>query len=177
MINFSVQSIPVVGTITEDTSVHALSCQENRKIVRRTIAQQRRNRKINLLEKLKSAALNAQQHAYAPYSKFKVGAALEANDGNVYFGCNVENAAYPLGQCAEATAIGSMIVQGATSIKQIVIASPTETYCYPCGGCRQKIAEFADKSTPVVMITPDGKSISTTVGELLPEGFTLTPQR
>ena len=129
-----------------------------------------------MLEKLKSAALNAQKNAYAPYSKFRVGAALEANDGNVYFGCNVENAAYPLGQCAEATAIGTMIAQGASAIKQIVIASPTETFCYSCGGCRQKIAEFAEASTPVVMITPEGNSIETTVGELLPEGFTLTPQ-
>ena len=130
-----------------------------------------------MLQQLKDAALKAQKNAYAPYSKFRVGAAIVAEDGNVYYGCNVENAAFPQGQCAEASAIGTMITAGATQIKQILVASPNDDYCYPCGGCRQKIAEFASADTPVFMLTASGECTETTVSELLPHTYSLPEER
>lgn len=120
-----------------------------------------------------NAAFSAQQNAYAPYSKFKVGSALEANDGNIYKGCNVENGAFPLGQCAEATAIGTMITQGAQRIKNIVIVSPNDEFCYPCGGCRQKIAEFATQQTVITLVTQNGSIRKTTIQSLLPHSYVL----
>ena len=132
--------------------------------------------KKNNLEQLSQLAFDAQKNSHSPYSNFKVGAAVLTPSGETFSGCNVESAAFPLGQCAEATAIGNMVTQGQNRISHIVIASPNDEFCFPCGGCRQKIAEFAEASTPVVMITPEGNSTETTVGELLPEGFTLTPQ-
>ena len=116
-------------------------------------------------------ALNVQQHSHAPYSTFKVGAAILTPSGDVFAGCNVENAAYPLGQCAEATAIGNMVSHGFSQIQAIVIASPNDDFCFPCGGCRQKIAEFAPNPTPVIMVTQSGKTHETTIGELLPNAF------
>ena len=130
-----------------------------------------------MLQQLKDAALKAQKNAYAPYSKFRVGAAIVAEDGNVYCGCNVENAAFPQGQCAEASAIGTMITAGATQIKQILVASPNDDYCYPCGGCRQKIAEFASADTPVFMLTASGECTETTVSELLPHSYSLPEEQ
>ncbi|NVK56014.1 MAG: cytidine deaminase [Alteromonadaceae bacterium] len=124
-----------------------------------------------MLQQLKTAAVNAQKNAHAPYSKFYVGAAIIANDGKIYNGCNVENAAYPLGQCAEASAIGAMVTQGATQIQQIIVVSPNAEYCYPCGGCRQKIAEFAQADTPVILMTSEGECTTTTVAELLPHAY------
>ncbi|MCW8108590.1 cytidine deaminase [Alteromonas ponticola] len=122
---------------------------------------------------LKNHALSAQEKAYAPYSRFKVGAAILGNDGNVYSGCNVENVAYPLGQCAEATAIGSMVNNACTKIDKIVIVSPNDMLCFPCGGCRQKIAEFADKNTEIVMFSQQGKEKSVLLDELLPFAFNM----
>ena len=122
--------------------------------------------------KLIEAAREAANHAYAPYSNFKVGAALECN-GNVYIGCNVENASYPLGQCAEATAIGNMVVGGDKTITHLVIQSPNSEFCYPCGGCRQKIAEFADADTQITMVNQEGKAETVTIAELLPKAFKL----
>lgn len=123
------------------------------------------------LSKLSELALAALQHAYSPYSGFNVGAAIVTDTDNVFSGCNVENAAYPLGQCAEATAIGNMVVHGDKCIRKIVIASPNNEFCYPCGGCRQKIAEFADADTEVVMVTQNGDTTSTTIAALLPNTF------
>ncbi len=123
------------------------------------------------LPHLSQLAIQAQQHAYTPYSGFKVGAAILTDNDNAFSGCNVENVAYPLGQCAEATAIGNMIVSGDTLIRKIVIASPNDDFCYPCGGCRQKIAEFSDENTEVVMVTQRGESQSTTIDALLPNTF------
>lgn len=123
------------------------------------------------LSHLSKQALAAQQHAYSPYSGFNVGAAILTDTELVFSGCNVENAAYPLGQCAEATAIGNMVVHGETHIRTIVIASPNNEFCYPCGGCRQKIAEFAGADTKVVMVTQDGDTTSTTIAALLPNTF------
>ncbi|MAI37354.1 MAG: cytidine deaminase [Alteromonas sp.] len=127
--------------------------------------------KKNNLEQLSQLAFNAQQHSHSPYSNFKVGAAIETSTGETFAGCNVESAAFPLGQCAEATAIGNMVSNGHKRIGHIVIASPNEELCFPCGGCRQKIAEFASDDTPVTMVTKSGDSHETTIGELLPNAF------
>lgn len=120
---------------------------------------------------LTEQAFVAQKNAHAPYSGFQVGAAVLSDTDQIYAGCNVENAAYPLGQCAEATAIGAMIAAGGKGIKAIVIASPTDDFCFPCGGCRQKIAEFAGDDVPVIMATSHGTEKQVSIGELLPYAF------
>lgn len=130
-----------------------------------------------MLQQLKDAARKAQKNAYAPYSKFRVGAAIIADDNQVYHGCNVENAAFPQGQCAEASAIGSMITAGATRIKEILVVSPNEEFCYPCGGCRQKIAEFASADTTVYLLSSTGDCTQTTVGSLLPHTYSLPEEQ
>ena len=117
------------------------------------------------------AARQAQINAYAPYSSFKVGAAIQADNGEVYQSCNVENAAYPLGQCAEAGAISSMIAAGGKKIVEIVIVGPNDDFCFPCGGCRQKLAEFSNSDTPVRLVTKNDEMHLTSVGELLPNAF------
>jgi cytidine deaminase len=116
-------------------------------------------------------AQQAQKNAHAPYSHFKVGAALIDDTAQTHSGCNVENAAYPLGQCAEASAIGMMVVNGGKRIREILIASPNDEFCSPCGGCRQKIAEFADKNTLVHMATQQGEIKTVKFSELLPLAF------
>lgn len=123
---------------------------------------------MSLLE----AATEVRLNAWAPYSRFKVGAALRATSGKVYTGCNVENVAYPEGTCAEAGAIAAMVAGGDTRIAEIwVIAdSPEPVPC--CGGCRQKIAEFADADVKVTLCTTDGKQKVMTVAEILPGVFT-----
>lgn len=123
---------------------------------------------------LLNAAGEVRERAWAPYSRFKVGAALRATSGKVYVGCNVENVAYPEGTCAEAGAIAAMIAGGDTRIAEILVIadSPEPVPC--CGGCRQKIAEFAGAEVCVTMATTDGKSRSVTVAELLPGVFTLS---
>lgn len=120
---------------------------------------------------LLAAATAVRENAYVPYSRFKVGAAIRSTSGAVHVGCNVENVAYPEGTCAEAGAIAAMIAAGDTRIAEIwVIAdSPEPVPC--CGGCRQKIAEFADPSVPVTLCTTDGKSVTLTVADLLPGAF------
>lgn len=117
------------------------------------------------------AAKSVQSRAHAPYSKFKVGAVIIADDEQQYVGCNVENAAYPLGQCAEAGAISSMIANGAKQIKEILVIGPTDELCSPCGGCRQKISEFATADTKVHMATQAGDVTTVTIAELLPYAF------
>lgn len=123
---------------------------------------------------LSQAATEVRERAWAPYSRFKVGAALRAASGKLYVGCNVENVAYPEGTCAEAGAIAAMVAGGDTRIAEIfVIAdSPEPVPC--CGGCRQKIAEFAGPDVRVTMATTDGKTRTVTVAELLPGVFTLS---
>lgn len=125
----------------------------------------------NNINTLSQLAFEAQKHSHSPYSNFKVGAALITPTGDVFSGCNVESAAFPLGQCAEATAIGNMVSNGHKRISHIVIASPNEDFCFPCGGCRQKIAEFAPDETQVTMVTQSGEIHETTIGELLPNAF------
>ncbi|MEM7421650.1 MAG: cytidine deaminase [Pseudomonadota bacterium] len=125
----------------------------------------------NNINTLSQLAFEAQKNSHSPYSNFKVGAALITPTGDVFSGCNVESAAFPLGQCAEATAIGNMVSNGHKRISHIVIASPNEDFCFPCGGCRQKIAEFAPDETQVTMVTQSGEIHETTIGELLPNAF------
>ncbi|ARO15123.1 Cytidine deaminase [Ketogulonicigenium robustum] len=111
--------------------------------------------------------------AYVPYSNFKVGAAIRAASGKVYVGVNVENVAYPEGTCAEAGAIAAMIAGGDTRIAEVAVIadSPEPVPC--CGGCRQKLAEFADADVPVTLATMAGKTLQTTVGQILPGVFTV----
>ncbi len=119
-----------------------------------------------------TSAQAAIENAYAPYSNHPVGAALLADNGQIYSGCNVENAAYPLGACAEAGAISAMVNDGGRMIKQVVIVGPADEPCTPCGGCRQKIAEFATNETEVVMVKRSGEELMTlTMADLLPHAF------
>ena len=121
--------------------------------------------------KLLSAAKHARTRAYAPYSRFKVGAAILADDGTIYAGGNVENAAYPNGVCAETSAISAMVLGGGKKIKEIAVVAGGPKLVSPCGGCRQRIAEFADPETPVHICGPDGLKKTLTIAELLPESF------
>lgn len=111
------------------------------------------------------------QNAHAPYSKFKVGAAIKATSGAIYVGCNVENVAYPEGTCAEAGAIASMCAAGEYEIAEIAVIADSPTPVPPCGGCRQKIAEFANAAVPVTLATTSGDSAVTSVAALLPGAF------
>lgn len=133
-------------------------------------------------DRLFAAASAARSRAHAPYSNYAVGAALLADDGNVYSGCNVENAAFPEGWCAETTAIGQMVMGGAKRIVcAVVVASridgervPGGRFCTPCGGCRQRLSEFAaSPATEIWAADPDGASQHFTMAELLPAGFVL----
>jgi cytidine deaminase len=91
--------------------------------------------------------------------------------GGLYAGCNIENAAYPLGQCAEAGAIAAMLLDGETRIAEVVVLGPGEALCTPCGGCRQRLREFAGPAVPVHICGPAGVQLSTTLGALLPHAF------
>lgn len=118
-----------------------------------------------------AAAIEARKNAYAPYSGFAVGAAVLSDSGAIYPGCNVENAAYPEGLCAEAAALGAMVLAGDRRVAEIAVAGGGEALCTPCGGCRQKIREFASETTPVLICGPDGLRQRFTLGELLPASF------
>lgn len=120
---------------------------------------------------LMNAAREVRENAYAPYSKFKVGAAIRSASGTVYTGCNVENVAYPEGTCAEAGAIAAMVAAGETRLTEVTVIADSPSPVPPCGGCRQKLAEFADADVPVVLATTDGGRLETTVGDLLPGRF------
>jgi len=117
------------------------------------------------------AARAVRENAHAPYSMFKVGAAVQAGSGAVYVGCNVENVAYPEGTCAEAGAIAAMIAGGDTTIAAVAVIADSPQPVSPCGGCRQKIAEFAQGDVIVTLATMDGTVLETTVATLLPGGF------
>ena len=123
------------------------------------------------LAELFAAAKAAQANAYARYSRFKVGAALHTPDGATYSGCNVENAAYPQGSCAEAGAIAAMAVAGGRRIAEILVVGDGDALCTPCGGCRQRIREFADPSTAIHIAGPEGVRATFTLAKLLPESF------
>ena len=133
-------------------------------------------------EELFALARTQMDRAYAPYSQFHVGAALRAASGGLYAGCNVENAALPQGWCAEASAIAAMIAAGDRQIEEVLIAGAksdeaggyaqeADILCTPCGGCRQKIREFAEPETPIIVCGPEGMRRRFTLAELLPFDF------
>lgn len=126
---------------------------------------------MNHLNKMLELAKQARDKAYAPYSKFYVGACIKTKNGTFHCGCNVENASYGLTQCAEGSAISEMISQGEKTIAEILVISHTETWLSPCGACRQKIREFADASTLVHMCTNQKIEKTMTLAELLPDSF------
>ena len=120
---------------------------------------------------LKDAATAVRENAHAPYSNFKVGAAIRAASGTVYVGCNVENVAYPEGTCAEAGAIAAMVAAGETEIAEVYVIADSPSPVPPCGGCRQKLAEFGAGVVAVTLATTDGIESGTTIGDLLPGAF------
>ena len=120
---------------------------------------------------LKQAALKIRENAYAPYSGFQVGVALRSSSGEVYTGVNVENAAYPEGTCAEAGAIACMIAAGDRKITAVYVVADGAEPVPPCGGCRQKLAEFSAPDVPVTMATISGIEKTLTVAQLLPGAF------
>ncbi|MBP2311033.1 cytidine deaminase [Azospirillum soli] len=126
------------------------------------------------LNALIDAARDAMGNAYAPYSNFSVGAAILGPSGQIFAGANVENAAYPQGQCAETSAIGAMILGGDRAIREIVVmgGKPGDgLLCTPCGGCRQRLREFAAPNTPIHVCGPEGLRRTFTLAELLPHSF------
>ncbi len=122
-------------------------------------------------KQLFDAAERVRARAHVPYSHFPVGAALMADDGRIYAGCNVENAAYPVGNCAEASAIAAMVGAGARRITRIYVTGKGAEPVTPCGACRQRIREFADPDTVVICHGVDGEPLVTTLEELLPHSF------
>jgi len=120
---------------------------------------------------LDQAAKEIREKAYAPYSGFKVGAALRAVNGEIFAGVNVENAAYPEGTCAEAGAIAAMVAGGEREITEVYVIADSPRPVPPCGGCRQKIAEFAKPEVKVTLATTRGAEMTYTVAELLPGAF------
>lgn len=120
---------------------------------------------------LTDAARAVRENAHAPYSNFKVGAAVKTAAGNIYVGCNVENVAYPEGTCAEAGAIAAMVAAGERDIVEVAVIADSPKPVTPCGGCRQKLAEFAGGDAVVTMLTTDGPQEVTTVGQLLHGSF------
>ena len=120
---------------------------------------------------LAQAAMAAMPRAYAPYSQFQVGAAILDENGIIHTGVNVENAAYPQGSCAEAGAIAAMVMAGGKAIQAIAVSGRGEQLCTPCGGCRQRIREFATADTPVVICGEDTIKAEFTLGDLLPHNF------
>ncbi|SIR06202.1 cytidine deaminase [Rhizobium sp. RU35A] len=124
-----------------------------------------------MAQDLFEAARAAMGRAYAPYSKFPVGAAIRADDGKIYLGANVENLSFPQGWCAEPTAIGNMVMGGGRKIVEIAVIAEKLACCPPCGGCRQKIAEFAGPDTRVYLCDEVGVQKTLTMDELLPFSF------
>ena len=126
-------------------------------------------------EDLINAATEARRNAYCRYSKYQVGAAIVDDRGHLHVGCNIENAAYPLGSCAEAGAIGAMVQQGGKRIVKIAVVGGAGDIgpCTPCGGCRQRINEFADSETIVLAIDDSGDWQEYSIDDLLPASFHL----
>ena len=120
---------------------------------------------------LEEAARDVREHAHVPYSGFKVGAAIRAASGRVHVGCNVENAAYPQSACAEAGAISAMVAAGDREIVEVFVIADAPGPVTPCGGCRQRLSEFAGPDVPVTMANLRGDRMTMTLGELLPGAF------
>lgn len=126
-------------------------------------------------QELIDAALAVREHAYCRYSTFRVGAALIDEQGQLHVGCNVENASYPQGSCAETGAIAAMIAAGGKLISTIAVVGGYDELmsCTPCGGCRQRIAEFADDDTRLIVMDDDGEWHNYLLADLLPHSFHL----
>jgi cytidine deaminase len=120
---------------------------------------------------LEAAARAVRDNAHVPYSRFKVGAAIRTASGRIFAGCNVENLAYPQGTCAEAGAIAAMCAAGEREIAQVLVIADCPDPVPPCGGCRQKLSEFAGPDVPVTMMTTDGLERTMTMDQLLPGAF------
>ncbi len=125
----------------------------------------------SILNALVEAARSARAQAYAPYSKFAVGAAVLDDTGRIHAGCNVENAAYPQGVCAEATALVHMVMAGGRQVRAVAVVGDAPEPVTPCGGCRQKIREFAADDVPVLIADLHIVRARYTLGELLPASF------
>jgi cytidine deaminase len=123
------------------------------------------------VQALLDAARLAQARAYAPYSQFQVGAAVLDEHGRIHAGCNVENAAYPQGVCAEAAALAAMVLAGGRRAQALLVVGSGPQLVTPCGGCRQKLREFAADDVPVLAADAGGVKARFTLGELLPHGF------
>jgi len=122
-------------------------------------------------KELFTAARDAMTHAYAPYSKFPVGAALLTTDGRVFTGANIEVASYPEGWCAETTALGHYVMAGGGKLAEIAVVAEKMDRITPCGGCRQRLAEFADPETKLHLCDQNGIVETVTMAEILPFGF------
>ncbi|MEO1680673.1 MAG: cytidine deaminase [Pseudomonadota bacterium] len=120
---------------------------------------------------LREAATAARENAYAPYSNFKVGAAMRGASGKIYIGANMENVSYPVGTCAEEAALAAMIVAGETEVVEAYVIADAPAPVPPCGACRQRLKEFGKDDVTVWMGTTDGKEEATTIGDLLPGAF------
>jgi cytidine deaminase len=122
------------------------------------------------LDELKDAAVSMLDRAHCPYSHFPVGAALECADGSVYTGCNIENASYPVGLCAERTAMAKAVSCGQRDFVRLVIAGRSGEFCVPCGMCRQFLAEFAPELS-IICLNGSGEAETFRLSELLPHSF------
>ena len=126
---------------------------------------------MNTLEEMLQMARDAMDRAYAPYSRFSVGAVIKAESGRLYAGCNVENASYPAGSCAEQGAISAMVLGGDSKIQEMVVMGNGENLVSPCGSCRQRIREFAESDAVIHICDRNGVRKTMTLGELLPVSF------
>lgn len=125
----------------------------------------------DVLQALLAAAQQARARSYSPYSGYAVGAAVLDEKGAIHAGCNIENAAYPQGWCAEATALGTMVMAGGTRAVAVLVTGPGPEIITPCGGCRQKLREFGNADTLVIAADPGGVKQSWTLDQLLPHSF------
>ena len=126
-------------------------------------------------DELVAAAIEARERAHAPYSRFRVGAALWMEDGSIVAGCNVENRSLPLSICAERTALARAVAKGLDDPRAVVVVTDTDPPSTPCGMCREFLRELADEGTPVLCVNPRGERREFTLGELLPHSFELPP--
>lgn len=124
-----------------------------------------------MADDLYRAALAAAGRAHSPYSQFPVGAAIRTVEGRIYSGCNIENASYPEGWCAETTALSHMVMDGGTRIAEVAVLGLKADVCTPCGGCRQRLAEFGSPETKVHLCDLNGVVETVTLGDLLPKSF------
>lgn len=131
----------------------------------------RNDDRSDILTRMLAAAVAARANAHAPYSNFKVGACLRGDSGRLFAGCNVENAAYPMGQCAEATALGALVAAGDKRVLECVVVAEGGRLTTPCGGCRQRLIEFAAPDAKVHICDSQGPRWTATVGQLLPHSF------